>query len=207
MNFHSSKKHKAPSGNSHEQGFALLLAVVVAGVLLSVTYLMFSINLKQVSLSTTGANSQYALYAADNGVECSLHEDNKIENAFALIDSTTDLQNNTTLTLTAPDPIPTFKCDGRDITPTLIQTDNVSVNNIVYPKSLKYSFEVDGADNGTGSPNTQCAIVTVSKYVDSKLSGSVRTEYLRTKIESRGYNTCLNLTDPNRVERGLEVYY
>jgi hypothetical protein len=207
MKFSRSQKNKHKKYPS-QKGFALLLAVLVAGVLLSITYLMFSINLKQITLSTTGANSQYALFAADTGIECALRQDNKVENAFILADSTTDLSDNTTQTISAPNPIPDLTCNNKSVGPKLIseesQPNQIHVDNIAYNKGLKYTFTVDSLSGGV---KQGCAIVTVSKYIDTKTEAGHTTEYVRTKIESRGYNTCLNKIDPQRVERDLEVYY
>ncbi len=73
-------------------------------------------------------------------------------------------------------------------------SDVVASTLIVYP-----------SDFNTTHPS--CSNVTVLKY---KTPGRIKT-----KIESRGYNTCpWNLDgtpklalDPQRVERGLEVFY
>jgi len=58
-----------------ERGFTLLMAAVVATVVLAIGSAVFSIALKQVSLSATGKNSQFAFYAADTAAECALYWD------------------------------------------------------------------------------------------------------------------------------------
>jgi hypothetical protein len=198
---------------NRQKGFALLIGVVVASVLVSITFVMFSISLKQISLSTTGKNSQYAFYAADTGIECALYADNKINKVF--VDPVATVNGgNTNVTPERPvNPTP-FICSNQTIREevnnlTLIQgrdgSNNptpVEVDDVIYSKGLVWRFTVD-------SPTTdQCAIVTVSKYVTPDPNVS-NVEILNTKLESRGYNTCptINPTDPQRVERGLEVYY
>lgn len=203
---------KIPSSKT-QKGFALLLAVVIAGILISITFIMFSISLKQITLSTTGKNSQYSLYAADTGIECALDADYRIEttngNVFADIATTNaNCDSNgacdTTTNPTAPASALPFNCNNQAIvyqTSPVYNTDPIVIRGKTYPKAVTTVFKVIVDTN-------RCAIVTVSKYASSTLdtSNNKTTEYLNTKIESRGYNSCTNL-DPQRLERGLEVYY
>jgi hypothetical protein len=188
----------------HDQkGFALLLAVIVAGVLLSVTYLMFSINLKQISLSTTGANSQYALFAADTGVECALYADQQINyndgNIFAVV--ATD-QTTLQTTLSVRGGGVSVNCNNRASTVTTSSGGTVRGVSYGATKSTTSKFQVNSFTYP--NPDRSCALVTVTKYIDDT------TQFVHTYIQSRGYNsgdaTCKG-TDPQRVERGLEVYY
>ncbi|MCC2630582.1 MAG: seg [Candidatus Paceibacter sp.] len=188
------------------RGFALLIGVVMASVLISITFVMFSISLKQVSLSTTGKNSQYALFAADTGLECALYADYKVLKSFVDPVVTTN-GSDTIVTPNKPNPPTPFICSNKSIRLgddlQLVKESNIVVNNVTYPKGLVWTFTVK-------YPTTpQCAIVTITKYVVVETSGGVNTDVIRTKIESRGYNTCptTNPTDPQRVERGLEVHY
>lgn len=68
--------HKEP------RGFTLLIAVVLTSVLLSVGLALLDIALKQVTLSSTARQSQYAFYAADSAMECALYWDQQ-QNAFS----------------------------------------------------------------------------------------------------------------------------
>lgn len=81
------------------RGFALLVAVVLTSVLLSVGLALLDISYKQVILSSTARQSQYAFYAADTAMECALYWDQK-QNAFSY---------------TAP--LATIRCSATDITP------------------------------------------------------------------------------------------
>ncbi len=58
-----------------EKGFTILLAALVASLVLSLGISVFSIAQKQLILSATGRNSQYAFYAADTAAECALYWD------------------------------------------------------------------------------------------------------------------------------------
>ncbi len=72
-------KNKIQKSNIHaassERGFTLLLAAIVSSVVLSIGAAVFSIALKQVTLSSVGRDSQFAFYAADTGSECALYWD------------------------------------------------------------------------------------------------------------------------------------
>ncbi len=63
------------------RGFTLLIAVVLTSVLLAVGIALLDIAYKQVILSTTAKQSQYAFYAADSAMECALYADQQL-NAF-----------------------------------------------------------------------------------------------------------------------------
>ena len=65
--------HPPPSNN----GFTLLVAVLISGVLLSVALAIFNITIKEILLSSSGRDSQFAFYAADSGAECALYWDQK----------------------------------------------------------------------------------------------------------------------------------
>jgi Tfp pilus assembly protein PilX len=185
--------------NSQKRGFALVIGVAVAAILISVTFVMFSITLKQVTLATAGRNSQLAFYAADTGIECALYANYKIDNAFAQINSATDGSGNTHIDLVPPSTIPDFRCNNKKITYTPAP-GSITINGVTYNEAIVSRFQVDYL---TGN---QCALLTVTKYVKPIVIGGITVDTVGTKIESRGYNTCVNISDPQRVERGLEVY-
>ena len=58
-------------------GFTLLIAIVTTSMLLLVSFVVVNIALKQLILSYSGQESQYAFYSADSGVECALYWDLK----------------------------------------------------------------------------------------------------------------------------------
>lgn len=57
----------------HKKGFALFVAIGVAGIILLVSIAMTNIALKQTIISSSARESQRAFYAADNGIECVLY--------------------------------------------------------------------------------------------------------------------------------------
>jgi hypothetical protein len=62
------------------QGYVLLLAVLVTSVILAISFGVYAIGLKAVVLSVYIKDSQRALAAADRGVECALYWDNQFRN-------------------------------------------------------------------------------------------------------------------------------
>ena len=212
--YFSIKKLKVNSKIQPTKGFALLLAVVVSGIVLSITYLMFSINIKQIGLSTTGANSQYALFAADTGVECALFGANKIivDKGNPFVDFVDNDPANIYLS-----PIPVFNCNGVPIVysagtnPQKFTNYAIKSGGTTYPEVVTSDFTVYSKNYNNNTPgltDKSCAIVHVDEYLDPTAAGaSAANPLLRTHISSRGYNTCYNLTDPQRVERGLEANY
>lgn len=63
----------------YKKGITLLIAVLTAGVLLSISLAIFNIAIKELVISSTGRESQVAFYAADSGVECALYWDGQGE--------------------------------------------------------------------------------------------------------------------------------
>ncbi|MEX0917158.1 MAG: hypothetical protein WDZ90_01400 [Candidatus Paceibacterota bacterium] len=58
-----------------ERGFTLLLSVLISSLLLAIGLAIFNITIKELILSSSGRESQFAFYAADTGAECALFHD------------------------------------------------------------------------------------------------------------------------------------
>ena len=76
---HSYQKLVIP--DSPVRGFALLIALILSSVFVSVGLTLLDVSYKQVLLATTATQSQYAFYNADSALECALYWDQKY-NAF-----------------------------------------------------------------------------------------------------------------------------
>jgi len=72
------------------RGFTLLLSVLIGSVLLALGYAIFNIVSKDIILSSSGRDSQFAFYAADSGIECALYWDYQ-GNAFATSSALTEV--------------------------------------------------------------------------------------------------------------------
>lgn len=60
---------------TQQRGFALLIALILTSVVLALGMALLDIAYKQVLLSSSAKNSQYAFYNADSALECALYYD------------------------------------------------------------------------------------------------------------------------------------
>ena len=58
-----------------QKGFTLLVAVMITSLLLVVSFVVANVALKQLLISQSSEESQYAFYNAESGVECALYWD------------------------------------------------------------------------------------------------------------------------------------
>lgn len=103
------------------RGFTLLIAVVLTSVLLSVGLALLDIALKQVTLSSTARQSQYAFYAADSAMECALYWDQQM-NVFRW--DFPGSQGNSALNV---------KCGGFDVTNYVVSQASVRITTYDVP--------------------------------------------------------------------------
>lgn len=69
------KKNKINIDYKENAGFVLLLASLISGIVSIIGMVIFEITIKELSLSSSGRESQIAFYAADSGLECALYWD------------------------------------------------------------------------------------------------------------------------------------
>ena len=168
------------------QGFALLMAVIVTGTLLLIVYALSNISLKELILTHAGRESQIAFYAADTGVECAMFWDLKNPGGGGV--SAFDPFNGSSV----------IECNGNTIqagvgtVPTVPTASNslVGGGGAGNPTSTFYINLEPNVPSQAGA----CAIVRVGKHQIGNI--------VRTIILSRGYNTC-DLDNARRLERGL----
>lgn len=169
-------------GRKVNKGFAMLFAVLVSSVLLAIGLSIFNLTVKELALSSSGRESQFAFFAADTGAECALYWDIKGSQIFATSSA------DSTPTPSNPDCVDSFGASGPQY---------ISINNYVTRTldSATTQFELTIPQ----SSGDYCAIVTVEK--------SSSDGFLSTTIDSRGYNLPCDSTDSNRVERALKITY
>ena len=179
-------KTSLPAGR---QGFTIFFAVLVASLALSVGLAVYSLLVRELALSQIATQSQYAIYAADAGVECALYWDNKYNgssSAFA------------TSSVYTPPPTGALLCNGQDITAVNSIVSNIPANSNAgwsVVSDSTYASTTFEISLGTATKDP-CVLVEIGKYGDPNPA---------TTIRSRGFNTCT----PNaaRVERALQVDY
>ncbi len=162
--------------NDKQSAFTILFAVIVSSLVLALGLGIVAITMKEVKLSGNGRDSQLAFYAADSGLECAQYYD-LAHTAFAT-------SSESTL-------IPSIECNGNSV---LVETDPLPTSDSAtstFTMYMEYNLTVEVEAK-------PCADVAVIKYVDAGQA--------KTKIDSRGYNTC-DKNNSRRLERGYSVEY
>ena len=165
------------------KGFVLLFVIVLSSIILSVTLGMANIAFREIGFNTSAKASNDAFFAADAGAECALYYD--LTSPLNL-----DPNNTSTVSVFGVDTIfVNTSCGG-----SFISLDNTILNS----NPPIYYFYL----NGLGNESKACAYVTLTRST---------TDPVVTTIVSKGYNTggdteCVS-TNPNRVERQIEVTY
>ena len=138
----------------------MLFAVFIAGLMTSIGLAIFNIALKEVALSGTGRESQFAFYAADTGAECALYWDYK---------------NNIFIN----PPSSGIFCNGVDVAlcPWVVTIKDIPANP---PDPAEKSTTTQFAINLPVGGSAYCVEVKVKKAEQ----GSTKI----TTVESRGYN-------------------
>ena len=57
------------------RGFTMLVAVIVTGMLLIVSFAVVNVAVRQLVIANSNEESQHAFYAADSGTECAVYWD------------------------------------------------------------------------------------------------------------------------------------
>ncbi|HYF13007.1 MAG TPA: hypothetical protein VD928_01765 [Candidatus Paceibacterota bacterium] len=61
--------------NKQKRGFTVFFAVLVSSLALAVGLAIYDLLIRELNLSQTATQSQYAIYAADTGIECAFYWD------------------------------------------------------------------------------------------------------------------------------------
>ena len=163
----------------YTKGFTLFFALLVSSLALAIGVAIYDITVRELQLSNTATQSQYAVYAADTGAECALYWEYKYtagnanggsNSAFAT--SSRDTQKATGGVI----------CSGQDVASSWTVTADTA--------SATTTFSIAGSN--AAAP---CSIVYVYK------SGTPTN----TKVVSHGYNTCT--AGALQLERVFQVTY
>lgn len=191
------------------QGFTLFIAMIVTGLVLAIGFSIGNIVLKELTLSSSGKQSQIAFYAADSIAECALFWDKKQSDATPV--GISPFATDTPFTVS---PDQEIRCgSGVDVTATSGQIghflkiygdDNGPVNDPNLAANATSTFYAAFRDPGGNASLSSCGKVTIAKTP------------ITTIIEARGYNSnyvgnavtgSCDLSSPKTVERGLRVKY
>lgn len=206
--------------NMNNKGFTLLYAVVVTSILLASALSIISIALRELALTTSSRESQFAFYVANTGLECAQYWDIAGAPETVIIEDVTTVEarpvfaspdNNGGIISAYTGDFP-ITCLGPGGGSAVADIRGLDGNSYHYANTDSTQIYSEGewlvdADliesttrfriSFTGTAQGACADITVTKEV-------IGSDVV-TIIESRGYNTCSNST--RRVERGVLLTY
>lgn len=168
------------------KGFTIYFAVLVGSLALAVGVAIFDLVSRELTLSQFATQSQYAIYAADTGIECALYWDSKAP-VLRGVPSVFGTSSTGAWASTAS------PCAGVNINTLWGSTPPPGATG----SSATTTFSLTLPATAVGTP---CVIIDVGKFLGGSPVGP------RTLIQARGYNTC-TASAPLRVERALEVNY
>jgi len=169
--------------------------MLVGGLALSIGIAIYDLTVRELDLSSTATQSQYAIYAADTGAECALYWDFKCPTGTCPASSNgSAFPTSSASTLTTG----TILCNGQNIrlvgtapSPYVAPPTNWTAWAMVRTATAATTtFMVSFA------PQPYCALVEVGK----------RGTPTQTTIISHGFNTCTS-GPTSRLERVLQVSY
>jgi hypothetical protein len=166
-----------PHRRSAPRGFTVFFAVLVSSLALAVGLALYDLLSRELVLSQTTTQSQYAIYAADTGAECALYWDSKAP----LLGGAPSVFGSSSASSWGASPI---NCNAVDIT-TLWGTPQKTAA----AATTTFTLQI-------GAANGPCAKITVAKSGDPS----------KTTITSQGYNTC-QTGGMVRLERTLQINY
>ncbi len=167
-----------------QRGYILLMSVLVASIILAISFGIYALSIKDLILSSYLKDSAVAFGAADKGIECALYWDRGTP------------ANGRTYTIFTTSTAYVFQPTGGGIRPPICDATQLDT-------SPTWSATNPSANKGLTTftltfPDNACAEVSVFKDGDST-----------TTVVSNGYNLCgpSNATNPRRTQRTIEASY
>lgn len=168
------------------RGFTVFFAILVASLALAIGLAIYDLTVRELNISITATQSQYAVYAADTGAECALYWDAKYRGAGSAFGTST--------ASVWPGSGSGLFCNLQDIS-TLWGT-TPPAGTTASAATTTFTIQVSGQSQ---SFTTTCATVEVGKYTSPS-----RISY--TNIVSHGYNTCAQGAR-GQLERIFQINY
>src|ERR1700687_4944182 len=98
------------------KGFTLFFAVLVASLALAIGLSIYDITVRELDLSSTVTQSEYAIYAADTGAECALYWDFHYTSGGANFGTNSAFATSSTDSLGGTGvPSSGISCNGQDV--------------------------------------------------------------------------------------------
>lgn len=177
------------------KGFTIFFAVLVTSLALAIGLSIYDLTVRELDLSATVNQSQYAIYAADTGAECALYWDTHCSFSGCTAGSAFATSSGSTL----PGSGEGIVCNAQDIvgagtppSPYVPPPTGWSA----WDTSQRTATAATTTFTVSFAPQPYCVTVTVSK------SGTP----VQTVVTAHGYNTCAP-GGVTQLERALQVSY
>ncbi len=190
--FNILKKIKKLKKKNGSKGITLVIAITVMTLLLSVSFSISNIVLRQIRITNTNNASKPAFFVADSAAECAFYYDTLV----------IDNQNGKNI--------------NKDFATSVFGSEDINTANNNILCGGNRPLDVNKSQTNIGEQTVTLTTFDVN-YGDVCAKVEVTRTELDTKISSRGYNTGLNENktgcdlsniDKRRlVERGLTITY
>lgn len=173
--------------HTRKDGIALLVAILVVSILLSVSASLLNITLKQYQLSGISETSELAFVAANAGIECLYYHDYKT--GFTIGSAGPSIQ---CFGLAPTAPAYTSLSDGGEWEFEFGWSDDGSNNYCTSVRMFKFNSDTNPVDMSVAGINHDC-----------------QTGFICTVLVSKGYNNSCGSspTDLRTVEREIIFNY
>lgn len=186
----------------NNRGFALMMALIVIGAVISIGLTILDLSIKQISLSTDSKDSEIVFHAANAGMECAEYW--AVKEALRFEEGETDID---------------ISCFGVDVNNVNLTGTENDGDNYLYA----YDFQFDwGGSAGARCSKAQMVFMNAST-TDFTVANSVIRNYIAgyssissdktclaggrcTVISVQGYNTtCANIGTPGTLQREIQL--
>lgn len=171
--------------------------MLVSSLALAVGIAIYDITVREIDLSGTATQSQYAIYASDTGAECALYWDLHCPSGLCAAASGGSAFASSSAMVT---PNSGVVCNTQDI-----RTTGTS--------PIPYAAPPTGWTPWTSTANATAATTTFTVVIGTGVNASCATVIVAksgnptaTTVTSKGYNTCASI-GIIRLERVLQVSY
>jgi hypothetical protein len=188
---------------NYKRGFTIFFATLITSLALAIGLAIYDLTVRELDLSATANQSQYAIYAADTGAECALYWDSKWCTGSSCPAGSSAFATSTNTNSNTFPPASGVVCNGQDIAALGAPPD-------------PYKLPVSGANGWTPWDDTTqltASSATTTFWMalgNSATSSCAKVEVgkngLKTTIVSHGYNLCYKGAGA-QLERTLQVSY
>ncbi len=175
------------------RGFTIFFAMLVGSLSLAIGLSIYDLTSRELDLSATATQSQYAIFLADSGAECALYWDlNNKFGAYANYGQSSVFATSTASINYGVSNMPQsgIWCNGTDIAADA--TSPWTITAVANAATTTFTFSVPEYQG-------RCTVIEVGKFVDTDTT-------VYTNVIARGYNTCSSAT-LIRLERVLQLSY